>query len=120
MIMDHKVGERTPELPLTQRNYPIHAFLFDGPNKALPLCPTIRATELRPLRPNWKYRLIRLIVRIGSPGQGDCYATNRHHPVLPRCIESWSLTSRLSIGKALQRVRVRYRLRVSPAPGTPS
>jgi hypothetical protein len=35
MIMDHEVGARTPEVPLTQRNHPIQAFLFDGPNKAL-------------------------------------------------------------------------------------
>jgi hypothetical protein len=33
--MDHEVGECTPEVSLTQRNHPIQAFLFDGPNKAL-------------------------------------------------------------------------------------
>ena len=45
MVMDHKVGERTPEMPLTQRNDPIQAFLFDGPNKALRMRIAVRGTE---------------------------------------------------------------------------
>jgi hypothetical protein len=36
MVVDHEVGEHTPEVPLTQRNHPIQAFPFDGPNKAFP------------------------------------------------------------------------------------
>jgi hypothetical protein len=35
MVMDQEVGERTPEVLLTQRNQPIQACLFDRPNKAL-------------------------------------------------------------------------------------
>ena len=45
MVMDHEVGERTSEVPLTQRNDPIQAFLFDGPNKALRMRIAVRGTE---------------------------------------------------------------------------
>ena len=45
MVMDHEVGESTPEVPLTQRNHPIQAFLFDGPNKALRMRIAVRGTE---------------------------------------------------------------------------
>ena len=35
MIVGHELGERATEMPLTERNHPIQAFLFDGPNKPL-------------------------------------------------------------------------------------
>ena len=44
-VMDHEVGERTPEVLLTQRNHPIQAFLFDGPHKALRMRIAVRGTE---------------------------------------------------------------------------
>ena len=45
MVMDHEVGERAPEVPLTQRNQPIQAFLFDRPNKPLRMRIAVRSTE---------------------------------------------------------------------------
>ena len=45
MVMDHEVGERPPEVLLTQRNHPIQTLLFDRPNKALRMRITVRGTE---------------------------------------------------------------------------
>ena len=45
MVMDHEVGERPSEVPLTQRNQPIQTLLFDGPNKALRMGIAVRGTE---------------------------------------------------------------------------
>jgi hypothetical protein len=60
MVMDHEVGERTPEVSLTQRHRPIQAFLFDGPHKALRMRIAVRSTErcldhahTRPLEPKY-------------------------------------------------------------------
>jgi hypothetical protein len=44
-LLDHEVGERTPEVSLTQRNQPIQAFLFDGPHKALRMRIAVRGTK---------------------------------------------------------------------------
>jgi hypothetical protein len=45
MVVEHEVGERTPEVPFTQRNHPIQAFLFDGPNEAFRMRIAVRGTE---------------------------------------------------------------------------
>jgi hypothetical protein len=45
MVMDCEVGERAPEVPLTQRNHPIQAFLFDRRNKPLRMRIAVRGTE---------------------------------------------------------------------------
>ena len=39
MVMDHEVGERPSEVPLTQWDQPIQTLLVDGPNKALRMAP---------------------------------------------------------------------------------
>ena len=45
MIVDEEFGERATEVPLTQRNHAVQAFLFDGANKAFRVRIAVRRTK---------------------------------------------------------------------------